>query len=81
MATEIPDFNPDGPVLIYLAVADHIAARIAAGDWAPGDRLPPERELATEYKVAYLTVRRAAEELRNRGLITTVHGKGTYVSA
>jgi GntR family transcriptional regulator len=79
VADEIPAFDPDGPQLIYVAVADHIAQRIAAGELQPGERLTPERDLAVEYKVAYLTVRRAMKELRERGLIETVQGKGTFV--
>ena len=62
-----------------MAFADHISARIAAGDLPPGSRLPSERELAEEYGIAYMTVRRGTQELRERGLIITVHGKGTFV--
>ncbi|MET9562831.1 GntR family transcriptional regulator [Streptomyces tauricus] len=75
-----PDFDPQGPRLVYVAIADHVAARIAAGELRPGARLPPERDLAIEYGVAYLTVRRAAQVLRERQLIVTVHGKGTFVA-
>lgn len=46
----------------------------------PGACLPAERDLAQEYGVAYLTVRRAAQVLRGRGLIETVHGRGTFVA-
>lgn len=77
---EGPAFDAHGPQLVYVAVADHIAAQIAAGTLQPGARLPAERELATELGVAYLTVRRAMAELRERGLIVTVHGKGTFVA-
>ncbi|MEU8975487.1 GntR family transcriptional regulator [Streptomyces monashensis] len=42
--------------------------------------MPAERDLALEYGVAYLTVRRAAQVLRERGLILTVHGRGTFVA-
>lgn len=80
MAADVPDFDPQGPDLLYVAVADHIAARIAAGDLSPGARLPAERDLAAEYGVAYMTVRRASAVLRERGLIVTVHGRGTYVA-
>lgn len=76
----IPEFDPQGPQLVYVALADHIAARIAAGELPPGSRLPAERALADEYGVAYMTMRRAAQELRNRELIVTVHGKGTFVA-
>jgi GntR family transcriptional regulator len=75
-----PDINPDGPVPIYMQVADFIAAKIASGEWAPGRRLPGERDLASEWGVAYLTVRRAMQELRKRGLVVTVQGRGNYVS-
>ncbi|WP_458246330.1 GntR family transcriptional regulator [Streptomyces sp. MAI_2237] len=78
--SEVPEFNPQGPQLIYVAVADHIEARIRAGELRPGARLASERDLAQEYGVAYLTVRRAAGVLRERGLIVTVHGRGTYVA-
>jgi DNA-binding GntR family transcriptional regulator len=76
----VPEFDPTGPQLVYVALADHIAARIAAGELRPGARLPSERDLAAEYGVAYLTVRRAAAVLRERGLIVTVHGRGTYLT-
>jgi Bacterial regulatory proteins, gntR family len=61
-------------------VADHIAARIASGNLVPGARLPAERDLATEYWVAYDTIRRATALLRDRGLIITIVGRGTYVT-
>ncbi|MGV9351447.1 GntR family transcriptional regulator [Streptomyces spiralis] len=77
---EEPEFNPQGPQLVYVAVADHIEARIRAGELQPGARLPAERDLAQEYGVAYLTIRRAAQVLRQRGLILTVHGRGTFVA-
>lgn len=68
-----------GPRLAYLRVADSVAARITSGDLQPGDKLPPERDLAAEHQVSYPTVRRAMEVLRERGLIETVHGHGTFV--
>lgn len=77
---EVPEFDPRGPELVYVALADHVAARIATGELQPGTRLPAERDLAAEYGVAYMTVRRAAQVLRERGLIVTVHGKGTFVA-
>lgn len=76
----VPEFDPEGPDLVYALVADHIQARIEHGELKPGQRLPPERVLAEEYRVAYLTMRRATRELRERGLIRTIHGKGTFVN-
>jgi DNA-binding GntR family transcriptional regulator len=61
-------------------VADWIESRIKSGELKSGSRLPPERELAQDTGVAYDTIRRAAVLLRERGLIITVHGRGTYVA-
>jgi DNA-binding GntR family transcriptional regulator len=79
----LPEFNPDetGPAYIYARVADHIEARIKAGQLVPGARLPGERDLAAEYQVALGTMRRAIEELRSRGLVVTLPAKGTFVVA
>jgi len=76
----VEPIDPSGPELIYVQVADRIAARIESGELALGSRLPPERDLATAFGVSYDSVRRAMEVLRERGLITTVHGRGTYVA-
>jgi GntR family transcriptional regulator len=69
--------DPDSPVLAYIQVANDIADRIARAELA--GRLPAERELAAEYGVAYGTIRRAMEVLRERGLVESVHGRGTFV--
>jgi DNA-binding GntR family transcriptional regulator len=72
--------RPGRPQLEYVRVADALAARITAGELAAGARLPAEQALAEEYGVAYGTVRRAMDVLRDRGLIVTIWGKGTFVS-
>ena len=78
---DIPQWDPDagGPAYVYMRVADHIAARITAGDLPADARLPAERDLAAEYAVAIGTTRRAVLELRDRGLVVTLPGKGTFV--
>ena len=77
----VPSFEPahGEPAYIYVRMADHLEARIEAGDLAPGTRLPGERDLAAEYNVAVGTARRAVEELRQRGLAVTLPAKGTFV--
>ena len=78
----VPPFDPGSEPVAYVwqKVADHIAARIEAGDYAPGAMLPGERLLAEEYGVALGTVRHAIAELRSRGLVVTLRAKGTYVT-
>ncbi|MEU0214745.1 GntR family transcriptional regulator [Streptomyces sp. NPDC006265] len=64
---------------LYAQLADVIAGKIASGELAPDRPIPSENHLADEYGVARLTARRAAQELRERGLIVTVRGKGSFV--
>ena len=71
--------DPDSPVLAYVQLADDLARKIGSGELT--GRLPAERDLASEYGVAYGTVRRAMELLRERGLVESVHGRGTFVKA
>jgi DNA-binding GntR family transcriptional regulator len=67
-----------GSVRVYRQVADALAARIGAGRY-PG-RLPAERDFAREFGVSYATVRRAMVVLRERGLIQTIRGRGTFTA-
>jgi DNA-binding GntR family transcriptional regulator len=69
--------DPFGPEYAYAQVADDIQRRIAEGEISA--KLPSERSLAEEYGVAYTTVRHAMAVLRDREVIVTVHGRGTYV--
>jgi DNA-binding GntR family transcriptional regulator len=74
-----PRFDPRGPHLVYMLIADDIAAQIERGELTPGQRLPGEADLARHYGAARMTIRRATRELRERGLIKVLSGKGTFV--
>lgn len=52
---------------------------ILEGELAPGDRLPPERELAELLGVSRVSIREALRELENRGLVDRKPGRGTIV--
>jgi GntR family transcriptional regulator len=80
--TRVPDFDATANEAAYLwaRVAEHIAARIEAGELAPGARLPGERDLAGEYGVSLGTARRAIEDLRGRKLVVTLPAKGTFIA-
>ena len=64
---------------MWMSIANDIAARIEDGTYTEHQRLPNERELAEQYGAARETVRKAIRELRERGLIFTVTGKGHYI--
>ena len=48
---------------------------------APGEALPPERDLAEEFEISRITVRKAVDGLVAEGLLTRRQGAGTFVSA
>jgi DNA-binding GntR family transcriptional regulator len=72
--------NHGSAVAVSAQVAGDIEADIDAGKLAPDTRLPSEAELSEQYGVARVTVRRALEQLRGRGKVVTVQGRGTYVT-
>jgi GntR family transcriptional regulator len=76
-----PRFDPDSLVPLYVQAADYVTAQIASGELTVGTRLPSERDLAEQWGIAYQTVRRTMRELRERGLVASVVGKGTFVIA
>ncbi len=64
---------------LYLAIANSIAEDISSGKLTDGQRLPPQRDLADELKVALTTVTRAYTEAERRGLVSGEVGRGTFV--
>ena len=58
------------------AVQEQLLRRIRAGEFAPHGRLPGERELAAEYGVSRVTLRRALDELERMSLVSRVPGRG-----
>jgi DNA-binding FadR family transcriptional regulator len=61
--------------------ADQIAARITAGEWEIGAKLPAESALAAELGVGRSTVREAVKQLRGLGLVEARQGSGVFVIA
>ena len=64
----------------YLDLADALRARIVARDLGPGGALAGELELAREYGVSRVTVRRALDVLRREGLVTSRRGSGWFAA-
>ncbi|NPV70110.1 MAG: phosphonate metabolism transcriptional regulator PhnF [Firmicutes bacterium] len=72
--------NPDIPIPLYYQIKETIREAIAGGRFKPGDQLPPETDLTTQYGVSRMTVRQAVLELVNEGLLYRKRGKGTFVA-
>ncbi|GAB4404983.1 MAG: GntR family transcriptional regulator [Anaerolineales bacterium] len=69
------------PVPLYYQLSEILMARIAAGDFKPGDLIPTERELMEMYAVSRITVRAAVDELVKRGFVRREQGRGTFVAS
>ncbi|MFI9722467.1 GntR family transcriptional regulator [Streptomyces sp. NPDC052396] len=63
----------------YMRVADDLRRRIAAGEWAVGERLPSRAQLALDYGVGPNVLQKAQERLIVEGLLEGRAGSGTYV--
>jgi GntR family transcriptional regulator len=71
------DFRSSTP--IYIQIMEQIRQMVASNELKQGDQLPTVRQLATELRVNFNTVARAYRMLDEAGLISTQHGRGTYI--
>lgn len=76
--TEAPR-RQNRPNRLFHSIADQIATLIEQGDFAPGAKLPGERELADRFGVSRVTVREAAVALQAAGRVDIRPGSGVYV--
>jgi DNA-binding FadR family transcriptional regulator len=65
---------------LYEQVAEQVTDLVARGEFKPGDRLPPERDLAKMLAVSRPTVREAMIALEIAGLVEVRGGAGTFVT-
>ncbi len=65
---------------VYRQLVEEITRRVMSGELKPGDKMPPERELAAKLDVARGTVKRAYEKLAENHILDIGHGRGTFVS-
>lgn len=66
---------------LYVQLAQKLAERIAAGEYAIGSLLPTEAELGSAFGVSRYTVRHAIQHLRSQGLVSARKGVGTRVDS
>jgi GntR family transcriptional regulator len=63
---------------VHISIRDDLRARLLAGEWAAGQRLPSETDLAANYGVARMTVRQAIGALASEGSVVRRQGLGTF---
>jgi GntR family transcriptional repressor for pyruvate dehydrogenase complex len=62
------------------AVASMVLAELTSGALSPGDKLPPERELATHFGVSRTVIREATRALVSRGAVVVRPGAGAFAA-
>jgi len=79
MPLRTPVLNPGSHVLLRDQIVSHVEAAVRAGDVQPGEKLPPVRELADRWDAGSNTITAAWQILQQRGVLISVHGKGTFI--
>ncbi|WP_425073650.1 GntR family transcriptional regulator [Sagittula sp. S175] len=66
---------------LYLQISEMLIRDINAGRLADGERLPPERDYAERLGISVGTLRKALDQLVEKGLLERVQGSGNYIRA
>jgi DNA-binding transcriptional regulator YhcF (GntR family) len=80
MANKLLNISSEKRIPIYLQIVDSITDAIRRGNYRKGERIYSINELSNEYFLARDTVQKAYNILHEKGIITSVKGKGYYVN-
>ncbi|MBB6479812.1 GntR family transcriptional regulator [Spirochaeta isovalerica] len=67
-------------VPVYRQITQNITLMVKQGKLKPGDKVVPERELATALNLSRGTVKKAYGELENNNVLEVVQGRGSFIS-
>ncbi len=73
--------NNSSMIPIYEQIMNYIKKEVAEGRLEEDTPLPSVRKLAGDLKISALTVKKAYDHLEEEGFVTTVHGKGTFITS
>ena len=76
----LPGLVPEVVSPLYHQIKENITRQIVSGRWLSNHELPSETDLCAHFGVSRGTLRRALDELENRGLIVRRQGRGTFVA-
>ena len=65
---------------LYVQLMEELETSIRNGVYKPGDKIMTEAEMAKEYGVSLITVRKAVGSVMEKGLVVRKQGKGTFVT-
>lgn len=66
---------------LHSMISKELRDRVLNGEYQPGDQLPSEHQLMSEFEVSRITARRAIANLMQQGLIVVQQGKGAFVAS
>lgn len=72
-------FTFDDSIPVYLQIKNKIKSLIITGEWKPGDRIAPVRELAVRFGVNPNTMQRSLVALEEDGLMWPESTSGRFV--
>ncbi len=75
------DQQSNGHSQLTMQVVNHVRNLVASGELKPGDRLPPERELARLLQISRSSLRAGIGFLAAMGVLKSRHGAGTFVAS
>lgn len=80
MAERFGALDPRGSTPIYVQLQRVLRDAISQQRLSPEEAIPPERDIAEDYAISRITVRRALDGLVKEGLLTRRQGAGTFVA-
>jgi len=66
---------------LYLQIEESLEEGIRTGKYPINSKLPSENALCKMFNVSRITIRKALNILENKGMVYSIHGKGTFVKA
>ncbi|MEG3089198.1 GntR family transcriptional regulator [Sphingomonas sp. PB4P5] len=79
LADKIGALGDNGRAPLYQQMQDALRRGIETGALRPQEALPPERDIASEFGISRITVRKAIDGLVANGMLTRRQGAGTFV--
>lgn len=80
MSKPLKELDRFSPLPLYHQLRMALLDRIASDEFRPGDALPSERQLASDYQVSRITVIQALKALEDEGVLERHQGRGTFIA-
>ncbi|MFZ3579367.1 GntR family transcriptional regulator [Virgibacillus sp. DJP39] len=65
---------------LYYRIANHLRNRIMSGAYPPGEKIPTENKLCSEFNTSRITIRQSLKILESQGMLIRKQGVGTLVN-